>query len=101
MTDRKSNHSLVREYVQRITSTLQEVLLHDPNLEQAAEAVAHSLAEGGVLHIRAPAIPTCWLKKPFTGRGGLVQVDAILDTGLMLHESPIKSTHFERLPGYA
>lgn len=33
--------------------------------------------------------------------GGLVQVDAILDTGLMLHESPIKSTHFERLPGYA
>ncbi len=30
-----------------------------------------------------------------------MQVDAVLDTGLMLHESPIKSTHFERLPGYA
>lgn len=39
-------------------------------------------------------------EEAFYRAGGLVQVDAILDTGL-LHESPIKSTHFERLPGYA
>jgi uncharacterized phosphosugar-binding protein len=36
----------------------------------------------------------------FFRAGGLVQVNAILDSGLMLHVSAGRSTDLERLPGY-
>jgi uncharacterized phosphosugar-binding protein len=37
----------------------------------------------------------------FFRAGGLVQINAILDSGLMLHVSALRSTDLERLEGYA
>ncbi len=70
-------------------------------LEQAADAVATSMANGGVLHTFGTGHGHMLAEELFYRAGGLVPVNAILDPALMLHLSALSSTHVERLSGYA
>jgi len=93
--------SLLRRYFNSITEALQAVLLNEQQVSGAAELVARSLASGGVIHILGTGHSHMLAEEAFYRAGGLMAVNPILDTGLMLHESALKSTGFERLPGYA
>lgn len=94
-------HPLVQQYFANMESTLRKVLLENSAVEDAARAAASALANDGVIHIVGTGHSHMLAEEAFYRAGGLIKIDPVLDTGLMLHESPLKSTYFERLPGYA
>jgi uncharacterized phosphosugar-binding protein len=67
----------------------------------AARLTAVSLGKGGMLHVFGTGHSHMLAEDIFFRAGGLVQVNAILDPGLMLHVSALGSTQLERLQGYA
>ncbi|MBE6820140.1 MAG: SIS domain-containing protein [Ruminococcaceae bacterium] len=70
------------------------------NIEAAARAVADTLENGGRIHTFGTGHSHMLAEEIFYRAGGLVNVNPILETGLMLHESASKSTALERLEGY-
>jgi uncharacterized phosphosugar-binding protein len=70
-------------------------------LREAARRTADCLGKGGILHVFGTGHSHMLAEDIFFRAGGLVQVNAILDPGLMLHVSALGSTRLERLPGYA
>lgn len=70
------------------------------NIESAARAVADTLKNGGRVHTFGTGHSHMLAEEIFYRAGGLVNVNPILETGLMLHESASKSTELERLEGY-
>ena len=70
------------------------------NIELAARAVADTLENGGRIHTFGTGHSHMLAEEIFYRAGGLVNVNPILETGLMLHESASKSTALERLEGY-
>jgi uncharacterized phosphosugar-binding protein len=70
-------------------------------LAAAARVTADSLAAGGMIHVFGTGHSHMLAEEVFFRAGGLVRIDAILDEGLMLHVSALRSTDLERLPGYA
>ena len=70
------------------------------NIEAAARAVADTLENGGRIHTFGTGHSHILAEEIFYRAGGLVNVNPILETGLMLHESASKSTVLERLEGY-
>ncbi len=70
------------------------------NIESAACAVADTLESGGRIHTFGTGHSHMLAEEIFYRAGGLVNVNPILETGLMLHESASKSTALERLEGY-
>ena len=70
------------------------------NIETAARAVADTLENGGRIHTFGTGHSHMLAEEIFYRAGGLVNVNPILETGLMLHESASKSTVLERLEGY-
>lgn len=70
------------------------------NIESAARAVADTLENGGRIHTFGTGHSHMLAEEIFYRAGGLVNVNPILETGLMLHESASKSTALERLEGY-
>jgi uncharacterized phosphosugar-binding protein len=67
----------------------------------AGELVAHCLAGDGLVHLFGTGHSHMLAEELFYRAGGLINVNPILDTGLMLHESALASTDLERLEGYA
>lgn len=70
------------------------------NIEAAAREVADTLKNGGRVHTFGTGHSHMLAEEIFYRAGGLVNVNPILETGLMLHESASKSTELERLEGY-
>lgn len=70
------------------------------NIDAAASAVADTLENGGRIHTFGTGHSHMLAEEIFYRAGGLVNVNPILETGLMLHESASKSTALERLEGY-
>ncbi len=70
-------------------------------VEKLAEVIAPSIAAGGILHLFGTGHGHMLAEELFYRAGGLVPVNAILDSTLMLHESAVASSLAERLPGYA
>jgi uncharacterized phosphosugar-binding protein len=70
-------------------------------IDALGERLAESIAAGGVLHLFGTGHGHMLAEELFYRAGGLVPVNAILDTGLMLHEGAVSSSAAERLPGYA
>lgn len=70
------------------------------NIEKAARAVADTLENGGRVHAFGTGHSHMLAEEIFYRAGGLVNVNPILETSLMLHESAAKSTELERLEGY-
>ena len=71
------------------------------NISQVAKIIAKSLQEDGLLHVFSTGHSHMVVEELFYRAGGLVQVNPILETSLMLHEGAVKSTKLERLSGYA
>ena len=85
---------------------LRRILEHVESTQQgaiaaAARVTADSLAAGGMIHVFGTGHSHMLAEEVFFRAGGLVPVNAILDGGLMLHVSALRSTDLERLEGYA
>ena len=72
-----------------------------PAIHAAAHLFAETIINEGIIHIFGSGHSHIIAEEAFFRAGGLVQVNAILDPGLMLHLSAAGSTILERLPGYA
>lgn len=70
-------------------------------MEKAAQAVADSLGNGGILHTFGCGHSASVALEPFHRSGCFAGVDAVLDPGLMFQSGANAATAFERLEGYA
>ncbi|NBC95340.1 MAG: sugar isomerase domain-containing protein [Deinococcus-Thermus bacterium] len=70
-------------------------------LEAAASAIADAVAAGGLVYLTGSGHAHMMAEEPFYRAGGLAAVHPILVPSLMLHESAVRSTRLERLPGVA
>lgn len=70
-------------------------------IQTLGNVIAESIAGGGILHVFGTGHGHMLAEELFYRAGGLVPVNAILDSTLMLHESALSSSLAERLPGYA
>ncbi len=70
-------------------------------LQQAAQAVAESLARGGIIHTFGCGHSGSAALEPFHRSGCFAAVNAILDPGLMFQHGAHTGTDLERLEGYA
>jgi uncharacterized phosphosugar-binding protein len=66
----------------------------------AGQLIADCLANEGLIHVFGTGHSHMLAEELFYRAGGLAPVNAILDSGLMLHESALTSTDLERLEGY-
>ena len=89
------------EYFENLQRILNRIVTEQGgNIESAARAVADTLEKGGRIHTFGTGHSHMLAEEIFYRAGGLVNVNPILETGLMLHESASKSTALERLEGY-
>lgn len=68
---------------------------------QAAEWIADSVARDGLVHLFGCGHSHLLAEDFFYRAGGMVPVNAILETSIMLHEGAVKSSQVERMTGYA
>lgn len=71
------------------------------SINEAGEMVASVLREDGLVHIFGTGHSHMLAEEGLFRAGGLAPVNAILDSGLMLHEGATASSKIERLSGYA
>lgn len=89
------------EYFENLQKILARIATEQiDNIEKAARAVADTLKNGGRIHAFGTGHSHMLAEEIFYRAGGLVNVNPILETSLMLHESAAKSTELERLEGY-
>lgn len=89
------------EYFENLQKILARIATEQiDNIEKAARAVADALENGGRVHAFGTGHSHMLAEEIFYRAGGLVNVNPILETSLMLHESAAKSTELERLEGY-
>ena len=90
------------EYLENLTLIIKRIMTEQiGNIELAAKAVALTLENGGRVHAFGTGHSHMLAEELFYRAGGLVNINPILETSLMLHESASKSTALERLEGYA
>lgn len=89
------------EYFENLQKILARIAAEQlDNIEKAARAVADVLENGGRIHAFGTGHSHMLAEEIFYRAGGLVNVNPILESSLMLHESAAKSTELERLEGY-
>lgn len=89
------------EYFQNLQRILERIITgQGNNIEKASRAVADTLENGGRIHAFGTGHSHMLAEEIFYRAGGLVNVNPILESSLMLHESAAKSTELERLEGY-
>ncbi len=89
------------EYFDNLQKILARIMSEQlENIEKAARAVADTLENGGRVHTFGTGHSHILAEEIFYRAGGLVNVNPILESSLMLHESAAKSTELERLEGY-
>lgn len=93
--------SKAAEYLENLSRIIDEIAsTQAENIEKAAQAVAQTLKNGGRIHAFGTGHSHMLAEEIFYRAGGLANVNPILETSLMLHESASKSTELERLEGY-
>lgn len=70
-------------------------------ISEAAKVSADCISNEGLIHVFGTGHSHILAEEVFFRAGGLVQINAILDPGLMLHVSATGSTDLERMEGYA
>ena len=89
-------------YFQTITAILNEAEQKNADtIKVLAGTIAESISAGGVLHLFGTGHGHMLAEELFYRAGGLVPVNAMLDSALMLHESALASSLAEKLSGYA
>ncbi|MEA4998975.1 MAG: SIS domain-containing protein [Candidatus Limiplasma sp.] len=90
------------DYYNKVRALQEEVYADErEGIRKAAEAVAATVAADGILHVFGCGHSHMLTEEAFYRAGGLVQVNAILDSAVMLHEGAVKSSAVERMSGYA
>ncbi len=85
--------------IQRLLALVLET--QNQAIEQAIVATANTLQKGGTVYAFGTGHSHMLAEELFYRAGGLVKVYPILDEPLMLHVGASRSSHIERLPGYA
>jgi uncharacterized phosphosugar-binding protein len=70
-------------------------------IDAAAEIIAHSLVNGGVIHVFGTGHSSLIAQEPFMRAGGLFPVNAILDERILLSGGSLNSTINEKEEGLA
>lgn len=90
------------EYLNNLQKILCDITeVQAPAIEKCALAFAETLMGGGNIFLFGTGHSHILAEEVFYRAGGLVKLQPVLETSLMLHESASKSTEIERLEGYA
>ncbi|MEC9488688.1 MAG: SIS domain-containing protein [Halanaerobium sp.] len=73
---------------------------HDA-INEAARLAADTIINGGLIHAFGTGHSHMIAEEAYFRAGGLLPVNAILETALMLEDGPLKSSAMEKLPGLA
>ncbi len=93
---------LAAEYAKQIQEHITLIVENEmDSILKAAEWIADSVANNGLVHLFGCGHSHLLVEDIFYRAGGLVPVNAILETSVMLHEGAVKSSKIERLSGYA
>jgi uncharacterized phosphosugar-binding protein len=95
---RPSTYTYIDE-VLRLLRTVEDTQVEV--IKAAAELVAEAMANNHLLHVFGTGHGHILAEELFYRAGGLLPINPILDSGLMLHEAALASSQLERLPGYA
>lgn len=94
--------NMTQRYFAEIQRLLTQVLnTQNEAIDNAITATANALAQGGTVYAFGTGHSHMLAEELFYRAGGLVKVHPILDEPLMLHVGASRSSHIERLPGYA
>ncbi len=94
--------NLCDQYCASVRSLLDQIQQDEHEaIVKAAKAVAKAIAGDGVLHIFGCGHSHILAEDGFYRAGGLVPVNPILDSAIMLHDGAVKSSAIERMSGYA
>ena len=85
--------------LQRILSQVTEKQMDA--IDRCAESFARALENDNTIFLFGTGHSHMLSEELFYRAGGLVKIQPVLETALMLHESASKSTEIERLEGYA
>lgn len=89
-------------YLPKLCSLLQQIEeIENDAIEKAAQAAYRSMQSGGLLHVFASGHSHMIAEELFFRAGGLVPVNPILASPLLIQEGAIQSTRNERQPGLA
>jgi uncharacterized phosphosugar-binding protein len=89
------------EYILNIQSLIEDVLKSQTEkIDGSARLVADALKNGKRVHAFGTGHSHMLAEEIFYRAGGIVNINPIFETSLMLHESASKSTLIERLSGY-
>ena len=92
----------IEEYFSEVDGLLKKaVRTQRESIQQAAEAVAATLSQGGTVFAFGTGHSHMLAEELFYRAGGLAKVYPLLDEPLMLHTNASRSSHMERLAGYA
>jgi uncharacterized phosphosugar-binding protein len=72
-----------------------------PQIRKAAAWIADSIAEDKLLHLFGCGHSHILVEDVFYRAGGLVPVNALFESSIMLHEGAVKSSRIEQMEGYA
>ncbi|MBY9079916.1 SIS domain-containing protein [Paenibacillus sp. HN-1] len=93
---------LADEFVNRIIAQIEVVKAQEQgSIGTAAEWIAEVIAQGGLVHLFGCGHSHLLVEDLFYRAGGMVPVNAIFETSVMLHEGAVKSSKIERMQGYA
>ncbi|HYF78920.1 MAG TPA: SIS domain-containing protein [Symbiobacteriaceae bacterium] len=88
-------------YLREVQRMLAEVAATQGGpISQAADLIAASIADGGVVHLFGCGHSQMLTEEVFYRAGGLACVNPILDAGLALSGGAAKSSQLERMEGY-
>lgn len=98
----KSNDVCIDKYLKYVKMMLNNIEeSQKENIKSASNIISKCIQNKGILHVFSTGHSHMLIEEMFYRAGGLVQVNPILDPGLMQHQGAIKSTKLERLSGYA
>lgn len=91
-------HPYVKEVIKKIEQSTGE---QEEKLNELAKEISKSVQKGGIIHILGTGHSHMIAEEIFYRAGGVLFINPILESNLMLHEDPVKSTRIERIPAYA
>lgn len=93
---------IFQKYYSEIVNVLEQIKsTQKDKIEQAAEMVARTIENDGIIYIFGCGHSHLIGLDCFYRAGGLVNVSAMLDTDLMLHNGAAKSSKMEKMSGIA
>jgi uncharacterized phosphosugar-binding protein len=93
---------LEERYINSLTNLLGRLLKdQQKNIHAAADIIAHSIMNGGVIHVFGTGHSSLIAQEPFMRAGGLLPVNALLDERILLSGGALASGINEKQEGLA